>query len=376
MPIKTSAGLSVIHNLQILRAIAAGMVVFVHFDQLFQNIGLPPFNGGGVDIFFVISGFIMVYTTTNRADVTPFSFMADRITRIVPVYWALTFAAFGIALLFPTLFEETRANWNELIKSLLFIPFVKSGGTVAPLLFVGWTLNYEMFFYLLFALGLALRNRTLGAAAVIVSLICLAVIGRMHLTLGVMMQFYTSMVMLSFVSGMIIGLLHRRIPPTAPLSLKMVVAVTALTALGAVSVLPSIFPDTPSFIVCGLPATLLVGGAVALERWGWVVYARWCLLLGNASYAIYLVHPFLAQAAQKLAAKWPVNAEVSVMFIVTALAGSFVAGIITHQFVERPLSRMCRRLLKVRRLNPRMDGQVPAEAFAVPSMEHSTGTIH
>ena len=119
------------------------------------------FGGAGVDIFFVISGFIMVYTTMDR-EITPWSFMADRIARIVPAYWAATLGVFFLALVAPSLLQTSHMQWGELFKSLVFVPFRKANGLVQPVLFVGWTLNYEMFFYLMFAAGLLNSQQKMG----------------------------------------------------------------------------------------------------------------------------------------------------------------------------------------------------------------------
>jgi peptidoglycan/LPS O-acetylase OafA/YrhL len=180
----------VIRNVQALRGLAALLVVFVHLDNLLLAIGLSTFGGAGVDIFFVISGFIMVYTTADR-HVTPWSFMADRIARIVPIYWLITLAVFCIALVSPMLLQATRADWNELVKSLFFIPFTKADGVVAPMFYVGWTLNYEMFFYLLFALGLAFPSNRAGAVAVICCLVCLVGAGLVGQPQNVFGKFYS-----------------------------------------------------------------------------------------------------------------------------------------------------------------------------------------
>src|SRR6185437_14170487 len=132
-------------NIQALRAIAALLVVFVHLAVPVAALGVAPFGAGGVDLFFVISGFIMVYTTVGRP-ISGAEFLGRRIVRIVPLYWLLTLAVFGIALIAPTLLQFTTASWGQLLKSLFFIPFAKANGDVQPVLFLGWTLNYEMFF--------------------------------------------------------------------------------------------------------------------------------------------------------------------------------------------------------------------------------------
>ena len=118
-------------------------------------------------------------------------------------------------------------------------------------------------------------------------------------------------------------------------------------------VLPLIFPDASTFIVGGLPAFLIVGGGLLLERWGWVVKAAWCLVVGNASYSIYLTHTFVTEAAQKIAAKVQPEAFASSLVIAGTLIAVCVVGILVHRALEQPLSTLARRLLKVRRLNRR-----------------------
>ena len=146
-----------------LRAIAVLSVIFFH-------AGLDAIPGGylGVDIFFVISGFIICFVADDRR---PAEFMWDRIARVVPLYWLLTLAATAVAFIDPSLFKSTIADPALVLQSLLFIPFVKANLTMQPVLFVGWTLNYEMFFYLVFALCAPL------AAWVRVGLITLGFVG-------------------------------------------------------------------------------------------------------------------------------------------------------------------------------------------------------
>ena len=132
-----------IESIQILRFIAAFSVMMVH---------LPIFSFGiwGVDIFFVISGFIMMYVTDKDYKF----FFVKRLIRIVPLYWILTVGVFIIALINPDFLNNTSANIKHLIKSMLFIPFDKNGIGHFPILFLGWTLNFEIIFYLLFALSI------------------------------------------------------------------------------------------------------------------------------------------------------------------------------------------------------------------------------
>ena len=347
-----------IENVQILRGIAAMLVIFVHMDVLLPQLGLPTFGESGVHIFFVISGFIMVHTTTGR-NLRPWPFIAKRVARIIPAYWATTAAVFAIALTAPALLQSTQARWNELVMSLTFIPFSRHDGVVSPILFVGWTLNYEMFFYALFAIGLCRKNKTRGVISV--SLFILALTG-LRLALSpdsVIPRFYTSPIMLDFVIGMMLGLLYLRIPRNVGVLVKLTaVALIPLGILAATS-LPVLFPYVPGLVACGLPAGLVVICAVASEIWGWSVRTRWLLILGDASYAIYLTHPFVTQIAQKLAVRIPAGKASALALIVITLVSVCLAGMLFWRLIERPLSGIARQVLTPRRLGPPMTYSKP-----------------
>jgi exopolysaccharide production protein ExoZ len=332
----TSKGLN---NIQALRAAAALLVVFVHLDVFLKQIGYRPFGAGGVDLFFVISGFIMVYTTYGRP-VHAVDFLLSRITRIVPIYWLITFAVFGVALLAPALVQGTTADPVQLLKSLVFVPFVKSSGAVQPVLFSGWTLNFEMFFYALFAVGLAFANRRLGIAAVVGSLAALVVAGAVLHPANVAAEFYTRPVILEFAGGMLLCLLvQRRTSQAVSHAFHAVWIAVGMIALLAIVVLPDRLPDVSSVITTGIPAIACVAAAVLLNQSGVVTANRVLLLLGNASYSIYLTHPFVTQAAQKLVVRSGLDPLKAIVMIPVTLALVCVLGVIVYHAVELPLTR-------------------------------------
>ncbi len=151
-------------NVQVLRAVAALLVVIVHLEALTKIAGLPQgvtiSGNSGVDLFFVISGLIMVVTTAERPQ-SSYRFLRNRITRIVPLYWLITLSVAVIALIAPALLQSTTASLPQIVKSLAFIPYHRPDGVMQPVVFVGWTLNYEMMFYIIFAIGMLLP-RTAG----------------------------------------------------------------------------------------------------------------------------------------------------------------------------------------------------------------------
>lgn len=113
---------------------------------------IPTFGPLGVDLFFGISGFIMLVTTWDKP-IGPAEFMAHRIKRIVPLYWLATLSMVGLAVVAPALFKTLKWDAATLTESLLFIPHYSLSfpGDIKPLLVPGWSLHYEMFFYVLFA---------------------------------------------------------------------------------------------------------------------------------------------------------------------------------------------------------------------------------
>ena len=154
-----------IRSIQALRAIAALLVTLGHLEHEAASLpaattGYAPIlvdlTGAGVDLFFVISGFVMVYASHDLF-ATPDAarrFLTRRIARIVPIYWLVTTLFLAIMAASHVL-SSAPPTWSEIAKSYLFVPYMPHGGEVMqPVYKLGWTLNYEMFFYAVFALAL------------------------------------------------------------------------------------------------------------------------------------------------------------------------------------------------------------------------------
>ena len=166
-------------SIQYLRALAALLVVFVHAQEQYPIGGriIPSaFGLGGVDLFFLISGFVMTFTAAQRP-LTRLDFLKRRVVRIVPLYWTMTLATAGLIFVAPALTRDSHFAWSDLLTSLSFIPHYNAGkaGSISPIIKLGWTLNYEMFFYLVFAALLPLKPwlRTTSALLVFAVLIAL-----------------------------------------------------------------------------------------------------------------------------------------------------------------------------------------------------------
>ena len=316
-----------ITSIQYLRAIAAISVLCFHVCETY---GLDFKSGAaGVDIFFVISGFIMWVTTDGRS-LGPQEFMWRRLMRIVPLYWIATAATFIIAVLKPQFFFDTNSSMENLIGSLFFVPLMKDEA-LHPVVEQGWTLSYEMFFYLIFSISLLLpefrRLWLLMAAFVTI------VIAHYLLPLGYFSVF-TQPVILEFAAGIIIGHLWKqgfRLPFSAAIGL-MIVAVALLVASD-----PLIHLERA--IRWGIPAMLLLSGAVFAERERGVPQLAFLHFLGDASYSIYVWHVLMGVLATALLLRIGVPHGTQPVFIAL---GSLAFTIVCYLFIERPILRKTR----------------------------------
>jgi peptidoglycan/LPS O-acetylase OafA/YrhL len=166
---------------------------------------------------------------------------------------------------------------------------------------------------------------------------------------GPISQFYTSSIILDFGLGTIVGLISRMVPIDVPIPFKVAAAIMIGLGFTASMVLPSALPDLPLVFACGVPNALIVASAVVLERWGWSIKSALWLLLGNASYSIYLAHPFVTQTFAKMIAPAKTFGITNLSIIMFALIIASVVGIITYYLLEQPMLRITRRLLRRKR---------------------------
>jgi exopolysaccharide production protein ExoZ len=331
LPPKTGELLSI----QYMRAIAAIAVLSFHAAQRAGfDFGI---GAAGVDVFFVISGFIM-WVISARNPLRPVDFLARRAARIVPLYWLVTLVVAGTAIAAPALFPNLRPTLAHVAKSLLFYPHSDPAGFIAPLIVPGWTLNYEVFFYVVFAISLltTLRIRPLVLTALL-GLLVLA--GQVAHATNPVWDTYTSPLLLEFLSGVWLGKAwtDRRLP-------KPIVGLASLIlGFGAIVVITFSGRDIEAvrIFAWGLPALLIVAGAVSIDRAGLV--RDWPVLkfLGDASYSIYLVHGLALSLAARILAITGIGGA-PILFIAGILGGLGI-GSGCYLFVERPLLRFFHR---------------------------------
>lgn len=316
-------------GLQYLRAGAALTVLFFH-----AALGAGQHNTvgtGGVDVFFVLSGFLMFQLTS--VEPRPGSFIFARIKRIVPAYWLATFIVALIQLSGQT--EHSVFSQTHLIKSLFFIPdFDPYRHQIYPVLIVGWTLNYEMFFYGTMTVSLAVPERwRLSLLGLVFAAVIVA--GKTTAAPPVALKFYADPIIVEFLFGGALSLLYRerRLPPGW--------VGWVLIVVGALLMM-SPEPSTLSRISAhGLPAAMIVGGVLSLEVERPVPQITAFALLGNASYSIYLWHAFVVGVVYRLFGAAP-------PIFVLAMFGGVGVGLLSFQYLERPAAFVLDRLARPR----------------------------
>lgn len=296
----------------------------------------------GVDLFFVVSGFIMWWTTDNR-DMTPMQFMQRRIHRIVPIYWAISSVYVAILLFLPALMQSGALDTRHVVASFFFLPYPHPVlGDIWPLVPPGWTLNYEMFFYVIFAISLALPqgSRLASLCAILVGLVA---IGNVLDPASVAGQFYTSSLLLEFLYGVLIAVLVGR-GTALPAGLALAVLALAFAMLPLRQGFAT--ADTRA-LWYGVPSALIVAAAVSFERRRQLPRHPGLLLLGDASYSLYLSHPIGVSVSGQLwrrlfgASDW-ISASA---FVMCGTLAATAVGLACYRWVEVPLGRVFKPLL-------------------------------
>ena len=343
------AAARVLYNLHLLRVIAALGVVYFHTTseaglRLDWDVG-----SRGVDVFFVISGFIIAYIGTSK----PEQFFRRRLIRVVPFYWAATLFVFAMVAVAPQLFRSTTASVPHLIASLFFVPRMAPTGEMQPTLILGWSLNFEMFFYVIFALALGISRR--WSPVICVGWIVAFVIAIHAFATGSdAMNFYARPIVLEFCYG--IGVFYlfdwcsaRKDQLARSAALEWLLIALLVGGLVVLNVLEEYYRgELPRHLAAGIPAFVIVASALLLERvYGLASRNRLIYLLGEASYIIYLVHPYIVFTVLRVVVKnaGALSSPVLALLILGLLALVSVISIAIHLMFEKPVMAFLRARL-------------------------------
>ena len=332
-----------IKSLQAIRFMAAAMVVAVHaiyfVSQLPPGTALPTahidIGASGVDIFFVISGFVIYRSAIKRPPAL--SFLRKRFLRVAPFYYLASLALLPICVF---------SGWPmpdgpTIAASLIFWPAWKH--IAAPINPVGWSLCFEMLFYVAVTIALLSRRAVPG----LLLAFSVAWIGRVYLGWPVL-RFLGNPIILDFLFGVLIAARWK------PESVRPLWHGGSIMLLGFAGLYVFCLPagqenaglvmdateSLPRVLCWGIPAALLVSGALALEPYLKRTWADRLVFLGDASYAVYLIHwPLLVVASWLLI---DAGARQTLWLVPPLFFIGIAAGVAAHRFVELPLTHAMR----------------------------------
>jgi len=348
-------------SIQASRAAAAILVVLFHLGGIIalpKYFATPVFDtlfaagDAGVEFFFVLSGFIIftAHSTDVGRPARLGSFLRKRFTRIFPIYWIVFIAVYLAALATPSLRNSVPHDSWVLLKSLALVPQnpLDVGGTGAPVLFVAWTLQYEMFFYTFFALLIFSRP------AAVVGAICVSA-----LYLGCQISASCSAFPLSFLSsdyiplfamGMAVAALakHRQVKQAL---FYFLVGVAFFVLVSADKVLHIDKLTHWKTLLFGLASSMMVFGLVSMENAGRVLGGnRIAQRLGEASFALYLIHVPIISLMLKIFVMMQFRSlgfvGAAVAYVLT-LACCIGAAMLIHVWLEKPLGIFFRSRMRL-----------------------------
>ena len=359
----------VLINIQFLRFAAAMLVVIYHSSAHLKSTGVDQgwfFSMGeavgfaGVDVFFVISGFIMAYTTLDKGGrKNGAEFAKRRLARIYSGHWpffALTFLVFSWV-------RPAHIAESNLLASFFLWP--QSLNRI--LLEITWTLSFELYFYLLFALMVWLVPCARRMATCMVFTVFLLALnlfrhfvadsfGPDNLYLMPFAEYFlSSPFMLEFFAGALVAY-WLQANPRGYSFLWLIAGSLLFLITGAINIqgysgeIEQGFHVVPRVLWCGAASVMIVTGLVRLESRSIKTPARFSLTTGGASYAIYLGHILFLVSAQKLGltryvSELPFALTTSGFLLLMLLILAY--SVWHYENIERPLHRLAKRLIGI-----------------------------
>lgn len=334
-------------HVQALRGVAAFLVLMAHLMQIEGRTATNPILPNqldwgmmGVDLFFVISGFIMVFITRSDRSgggrKVP-EFLFARISRIYPLYWIVSAALLAVWLVRPDMVFSSSPNDPQLLNSLLLVP-----AYAYPMLEVGWTLVYEMMFYVLFAIILILpgRFRSLGLMVWAALVVAGNQLGAQ--SVGAIPFHLFSSLSLEFLAGAATAMIYLRFEGSRSLAYGFVGF--GIIGMGIWFFIGGPFQDEwPRVIRLTAPACALILGAAWLDRHG-AKAPRAAVRLGDWSYSLYLTHLLSLALVGRLWAMAGLGDVPAIILIIVLIAASLLVAGLTYYLIEKPLIHLAKTL--------------------------------
>ncbi|MFL2640698.1 MAG: acyltransferase family protein [Dehalococcoidia bacterium] len=301
----------------------------------------------GVHIFFLISGFIMLYSASNQFAQTKAqkTFFVKRLIRIVPIYWILTTLSVFILAIRPDLFtyrQTLDVSW--IVASYLFIPWTSVDLVDSPVIGLGWTLNFEMYFYVIFAVSMFMnRQNALRFMALFFLLsVCVSLIHAPNLPLLIQV---TNPILLEFLLGVFLAYYYLKGNSTDRY-ISRFTGVLGFSIL--IPVIVFLRPETEllRFLLWGPASALILFSMLHVLREPMIKPLKVLVALGNASYSIYLIQVFTLPAFSLVFKYIEPSVELGfITMLVVSTSLTLLVGYIFFVLVERPITQTLRRFI-------------------------------
>lgn len=310
-------------NLEILRFFAATNVVLFHLLDSANSRGAKPvlsallgsWGASGVDLFFVISGFVIAlsFVTSNP---NASNFMKARFRRIVPLYWITTSVLVLVWIFVPSLLNSLTLTWPRVLESYVFSTGIFGG---YPVVWVGWTLEYEVLFYLVFGCLVLIPWKwapLIGTPLVLVTMLTFSPL---------------QPIILEFCFGILAYLIFRLLRGLRFVGYGVLVTGVFLTGLSLIKQAEPI----DRILLYGVPYTVLVLGVVLVPQMQGSLWAR----LGFASYSIYLTQALSLPLVMRVIPGQISSAPWADFALIVGLIVCVAFGVAVSEYVDRPLNR-------------------------------------
>ncbi len=341
-----------ITSIHYMRGIAASLIVFYHIlnrKNIYSNLYIDWLNSG-VDLFFVISGFV-IFSVAMNPNTSPKEFLLRRFIRVVPLYWFFTSIFILLSLFIPNFNTSFIFHANQAIKSFLFIPHYHAihSKEIWPILIPGWSLNYEIFFYIIFA-GILLTVRKYLFTKITIIFTSLIILKLFIESNNPIFVAYTNPIILEFVAGIFFANIYYKTSFFKNKKKFQYIGIALIISsffLLLLSLHPN-FCQMPRAIKWGLPTSLIIFGCLLSEDLISMFKISSLRVLGNASYSIYLSHSFGIGACTFLWKKTHYPFQGISLFIFTILSFSIciLIGILSYYLIEKPLLNFLQVRLK------------------------------
>lgn len=324
--------------IQALRGIAAVLVVIGHaFTETVQareDLVIPKFDFGiGVDIFFLISGFVMALSASRLATETSPAkeFILRRIIRIVPLYWLYSAGMLLAIAALPGALNNSTTDVFSIVSSFLFIPHQNASGSFHPVLALGWTLNYEMYFYIMFALALQFGGLKYWLPA-LWGAILFSVFAK-YIISGIF-DFWGDSIILEFLVGATIAKIYKDFHINRSKIYFLLGVQTAVLVYFAIS-----SNNSERIFALGVPSLIFFFTVVFLMPESWLkISTPISRYIGDSSYSLYLSHPFTLGVTKIVWSKASPHHEMHYVYIALSVLACIFIGRASYLLIEAPVT--------------------------------------